>query len=76
MGVVDRWQDYGQHLGGITNNGVSDTEIYFSGGFNSPSSGYEKKWTFIVSRLTGNAQLNESGQDETSYQCSKVSKKF
>ena len=35
-GLVDRWQDYANHLGGIASNLTNDHEIYFSGGFNTP----------------------------------------
>jgi hypothetical protein len=38
VAVVNRWQDYATHLGGVTGNFVNDHEIYFSGGFNSPRS--------------------------------------
>jgi hypothetical protein len=38
VAVVDRWQDYATHLGGVTGNFVKGHEIYFSGGFNSPKS--------------------------------------
>src|SRR3954452_18660606 len=30
-GIVDRWQDYANHLGGIAGNFTNDHEIYFSG---------------------------------------------
>jgi hypothetical protein len=36
--VVDRWQDYVDHLGGVTGHFTNDHQIYFSGGFNSPIS--------------------------------------
>lgn len=38
VAVVNRWQDYMTHIGGVTNNFFNDHEIYFSAGFNSPQS--------------------------------------
>jgi hypothetical protein len=38
VAVVNRWQDYMTHLGGVTSNFINDHEIYFSAGFNSPLS--------------------------------------
>lgn len=74
--VVDRWQDYTDHLGGITSNFVTGEKIYFSGGFNSPSSGYKDAWNFTVSRLTGEAQLAESDGEKSLYSCQKIEQKF
>jgi hypothetical protein len=59
VGVVDRWQDYARHNGGVTQHFVNDHEIYFSGGFTNAGSGYKKSWSFSVSRLTGAATLTE-----------------
>jgi hypothetical protein len=75
VGVVKRWQDYAQHLGGITSNYVTDTEIYFSGGFNGPGSGYEEEWSFSVSRLTGKATLKQKA-DAAELSCEKSARKF
>ena len=38
VAIVDRWQDYATHLGGVAGNFVNGQKIYFSGGFNSPQS--------------------------------------
>jgi hypothetical protein len=38
VAIVDRWQDYVTHIGGITSNFTNDDSIHFSGGFNSPAS--------------------------------------
>ena len=38
VAIVDLWQDYMTHLGGVTSNFTNDHKIYFSGGFNSPLS--------------------------------------
>jgi hypothetical protein len=35
VAVVNRWQDYVTHIGGVTSNFTNDHEIYFSAGFNS-----------------------------------------
>jgi len=54
--VVKRWQDYGDHFGGVASNNISETRMTFSGGFMS-SQGFEEKWDFIVDRTTGKATL-------------------
>jgi hypothetical protein len=38
VAIVDRWQDYTTHVGGVASNFTNDHEIYFSAGFNFPSS--------------------------------------
>jgi hypothetical protein len=44
VGVVDRWQDYMNHLGGITGHFLTADKIYFSGGFNGGRGGsYEER---------------------------------
>lgn len=75
VSVVTRWQDYYDHRGGITGNFVSSTEIYFSGGFNSPESGYEEEWSFTISRLTGAARLKQK-DSILEYDCEKRVRKF
>ncbi len=71
-GVVDRWQDYMNHVGGVTSGGVGDTSISFSAGFNSPDSGFKDMWSFELNRLTGKAKLKESNKIEKTYTCKKV----
>ena len=62
--VVSRSQDYSSHVGGVTSHYVNDTEIYFSGGFNSPDVGYDEAWSIRIDRLNGTADLTVA--DETS----------
>lgn len=38
IAIVDRWQDYATHTGGIASNFTNAHSISFSGGFNSPTS--------------------------------------
>ena len=38
VAIVDRWQDYMSHIGGVASNFTNDHTIYFSGGFNFPAS--------------------------------------
>ena len=60
VGVVDRWQDYAEHSGGVVSHFVNADTIYFAGGFNWPDSGgLTEKWSFTVNRLTGHAELKE-----------------
>lgn len=38
VAIVNRWQDFITHVGGVTSNFVNDHEIYFSACFNFPPS--------------------------------------
>jgi len=38
VAVVNRWQDYANHIGGIASNLTDDHSIHFSGGINFPAS--------------------------------------
>jgi hypothetical protein len=51
--IVQRWQDYTDHLGGVTSHYITDDVIAFSGGWNSPENGYTEQWSFEANRLTG-----------------------
>lgn len=70
--IVNRWQDFADHNGGVTNNYVTATEVRFSGGFHYRGDGYNEKWVFLIDRLTGGAVLNEGGS-ETRYVCQPAS---
>jgi hypothetical protein len=60
IGVVDRWQDYADHSGGVVSHFANAETIYFAGGFNWPDNGgLTDKWSFTVHRLTGKAELKE-----------------
>ena len=76
IGVVDRWQDYMSHLGGITSSSVTDHDIAFTGGFVGPNRGYRASWGFSVSRLTGVGRLEEEGGAVSTYSCKKADKLF
>jgi hypothetical protein len=68
--IVDRWQDYMGFLGGVTSHFITPDKIHFAGGFVGGRNGYyEEHWSFTVSRLTGIAQLKETGKEPTSYAC-------
>jgi hypothetical protein len=75
-GVVDRWQDYRDHTGGVTSNYVNSHEIYFEAGFTGAGSGYAESWHFSVSRLTGVAHLELSDGSASSYSCTRAKPKF
>jgi hypothetical protein len=70
--LVNRWQDYINHSGGVTGHYVTSDKIYFSGGFNSPDSGYKEDWSFSINRLTGSAELKQDGKPSIAYTCSKA----
>jgi hypothetical protein len=83
--VVHRWQDYGDHMGGVASFTASETEFRFEGGFMFPDSGYSEAWSFTVSRLTGAGDLavvqeveegGEVGRSHDQYNCAAVSRKF
>jgi hypothetical protein len=75
LAVVGRWQEYSNHLGGITSNYVTPTEVYFSGGFNSPSDGFKEEWSFRINRLTGEGAL-KSESNTVTYACESRRQKF
>jgi hypothetical protein len=60
VGVVNRWQDYADHMGGVVSHFANASTIYFGGGFNWPDAGgLSDKWSFTVNRATGKAELKE-----------------
>ena len=60
VGVVDRGQDYADHIGGVVSHYIKDNTIYFAGGFNAPDNGgLTGKWSFVLNRLTGQAELKK-----------------
>lgn len=60
VAVVDRWQDYAGHSGGVVSHFANAETIYFAGGFNWPDhGGLTDNWSFTVNRLTGHAELRE-----------------
>ena len=74
--IVNRWQDYADHLGGVAGHYVTADRMTFFGGFNAPGQGYEESWTFIANRLTGAAELTEAGKPPVAFRCSKAVQKF
>jgi hypothetical protein len=83
--VVDRWQEYGDHLGGVVAFSSSPSSYWFQGGFMSPSSGFSDQWSFEVSRLTGKAILSvlqeveedgARGYSADEYNCVAASQQF
>ncbi|HEY8009350.1 MAG TPA: hypothetical protein VIE66_21820 [Methylocella sp.] len=86
VGVVMRWQDYGNHLGGVVGSNVDATTISFSGGYMSPGadgSGFHQGWTFTVDRLSADGVLRtfkdeimETKDSTTKYRCSTATRKL
>ncbi len=70
VGVVDRWQDYAKHDGGVVGYSKSHTTIAFTGGFNTPSSGYKDDWSFTVDRHTRVGTLNRKDRSKAVFSCS------
>lgn len=83
--VVMRWQDYGDHSGGVVAYSESASVMSFHAGFHYPGSGYQDAWRFEVSRLTGKGELaivqevEENGAVGWSYEeydCKPASQQF
>jgi hypothetical protein len=64
--IVDRWQDYMYHSGGVTSH-FAGSQIHFGGGF--VGSSHEEAWSFTVSRLTGVGELKQPSKPTMSYTC-------
>jgi hypothetical protein len=60
--IVNRWQDYMSHDGGVTSHFISADKIYFSGGFVFDGE-YKDVWTFTLNRFRGTAEL-QRGADK------------
>lgn len=85
VGVVTRWQDYGDHSGGVVAYSESASSLSFHAGFHYPGSGYQDAWSFEVSRLTGKGELaivqeveedGAVGWSYDEYACKPASQKF
>lgn len=76
VAVVDRWQEYAHHIGGVAGHCITADKMAFSGGFNSPDNGYKESWTFTVNRLTGSAELTQEGKPSAVYTCAKANQRF
>lgn len=70
VGVVDRWQDYARHGGGVVGYFKSHTTIAFTGGFNTPNAGYKDDWSFTVDRHTKIGTLIHKGRPKVIFACS------
>lgn len=76
VAVVDRWQEYANHNGGVVGFFQTPETISFTGGFNSPDGGLVDEWAFKADRLAGTAKLTQKGSADIAYSCSKASQKF
>ena len=82
VGVVYRWQDYGDHLGGITSSQVSNIGLQFTGGYYSSSGKWRSRWEFTADRTTGKATLKTDPESTGKlslvgeYECRAVTQKF
>lgn len=61
--VVDRWQDYGTHTGGIVHHWISASAIHFSGNF-AGFGGLTPLWTLMIDRIDGIGTLEREGTVE------------
>jgi hypothetical protein len=68
--VVDRWQDYAGHAGGVVGFFKTHTTISFTGGFNDPASGLRDDWSFTVDRQDRSGLLTRKGRPATAFRCS------
>ena len=69
IGVVDRWQDYARHNGGVVGYFKSHTTVAFTGGFNKPGRGYKDDWSFTVDRHTRAGTLIRKGGPKVAFSC-------
>lgn len=81
VGIVWRWQDYGNHLGGIVSANVNRTAIYFDGGFYGGNQSWSNQWNFTVDRLSGKGELNLRAPSGATtfvrrYNCKSMAPKF
>lgn len=74
--IVQHWQEYTNHLGGVVSHHTTDDLITFSGGFNSPDNGYTEEWSFEANRLTGVGTFKEENKKDSTYSCKEAKKKF
>lgn len=68
--------DYEDHMGGLVRHFVSDSNIYFSGGWHSSDGDYTIAWEFSIDRLTGIGELKQEKGPTRKYKCAKVEPKF
>lgn len=74
--VVKRWQEYGDHLGGVAGHFATKDKLNFNGGFNSPDGGFKEQWSIDVNRLTGVAVLKQEGKQDIKMACGKAEARF
>ena len=75
--IVDHWQDYAKHLGGVTSAFTTASEIHFDAGFNNPGKGLSRDWSFAVDRLTGRAVLTIAERKQpANFTCTKAAPKL
>lgn len=74
--IVDRWQDYADHMGGVASYFSNAHQIHFSGGYMSPTDGLKTGWTFSVDRLSGKGTLAIPGKPTATFSCNKARAKF
>lgn len=80
-GVVMRWQDYADHDGGVVGHFMTETKLYFSGGWMDRN--LERLWEFSVNRITGKGTLTTHNVEvmglktgRFKYDCKAVRRKF
>ncbi|MCE6959348.1 hypothetical protein LAZ40_09820 [Cereibacter sphaeroides] len=69
--VVNRWQDYGDHMGGVVHHWATDTGIHFDGGFMGYE-GLKDSWSFTIDRITAKGRLSLEGKSAATYDCKRV----
>ncbi len=63
VGVVDRWQDYARHDGGVVGYFKSHTTVAFTGGFNTPERGLQGR--LVVHRRPAHEGRDPDPQGQT-----------
>lgn len=63
--IVDRWQDWADHMGGVTFFRLSADSYYFDGGFKGSEDDTYDQWSFTVDRTSGKGFLKRKPDEFT-----------
>lgn len=76
VGVTPDWRNGSPKAGPIAGVKVNPAKYLFEGGEIGPDRKVKKRWTFEISRSTGQAVEQSAGKTPVRYQCAKVPQKF
>lgn len=84
VGVARRWQEYADHVGGLTYSAIDGTRMLFTGGYHGLDGKTEEYWSIDIDRVTGKGmvKLNKAEMPDSFmpqagiYSCRAVARKF